>query len=157
MKILSIKIRREVDPGPDLSYLGEYHGANKVKPQSIDRMERGDMGRNEYRFFTPALTAEQTGNPDSPEEDYQCLEAYNRGDWCMLGIWAEAEVQTQNHGVIQTIRSGGLWGIESDSGEVYLDEIANEELAALSSELGALGFTKRQIKTAIAKAKEVKA
>ncbi len=112
------------------------------------------MGRGQFRYFTPAMTGEQTGNPDSPEEDYQRMEAYNRGDWCMLGIWAEAEVQTHNHGVIQRIRSGALWGVESDSGEDYLASVEQEELAALGSELEALGFKPGVISMALSKAEK---
>lgn len=148
MKILAVRVIHKMDDSPDLSFIGEYHGANKVKPHTIDRKARGDMGRNEYQYFTPTMTAEQTGNPDSPEHDYQRMEAYNRGDWGMIGIWAEADVQTHNHGVIQKIRSGGLWGIESDSGAEYLKEVEREQLNELSSELQALTFSKRTINKA---------
>jgi hypothetical protein len=147
--ILSVHVRRSVDPDPDLSWLGEY-GSTPRGEHVIDRQERGDMGRHQYRFFVPALTAEQTGNRDSPEQDYARMEGYNRGDWGMIGIWAEAEVQTHNLGVIQIIRSGGLWGVESDSGREYLASVEQEELAALREELEALGFTKRQCKAALA-------
>ena len=154
-RILSVRVRREVDAEPDFSWLGKYGDA----PQdgSIDRQERGDLARGHFRYFTPTLTGEQTGNPNSPEEDYHRMEAYNRSDWCCLGIWAEAEVQTHNSGVIQRIRSGALWGVESDSDTAYLAEVAQDELAALGSELEALGFTKRQINAAMTKAEGVNA
>ena len=148
-RILSVRVKRDVDTDPDLSWLGEYSSTPKGK-DVIDRQERGDMGRGEYRYFTPAMTGEQTGNPDSPEQDYARMETYNRANWCMLGIWAEAEVQTHNCGVIQKIRSGGLWGVENDSDAAYLATVAHEELAALASELEAMDFTKRQIKAALA-------
>jgi hypothetical protein len=45
---------------------------------------------------------------------------------------------------MQTIRSGGLWGIESDAGD-YLDEAGNAQLEGLRSELEALGFGKRAL------------
>lgn len=59
-------------------------------------------------------------------------------DWHMIGIVAEAEITVA--GVIQTITSGGLWGIESDSSDDYLREVADEELAALRDILVGLGF-----------------
>jgi hypothetical protein len=148
-RILSVRVKRDVDVAPDLSWLGEY-GSTPKGEAVIDRQERGDRGRNEYRYFTPALTGDQTGNPESPEQDYARMESYNRGSWCMIGIWAEAEVQTHNDGVVQRIRSGGLWGVESDSDAAYLASVANDELAALGSELEALGFTKRQVGAALA-------
>lgn len=147
MKILSITVRKEIDTDPDTSYLGRY--SNDPGPDSIDREARGDMGRNEYRYFIPGMTAEETGNPESPEQDYQRSEALNRGDWNYIGLWAEAEAQLTNNGPVQTIRSGGLWGVESDSGE-YLAEIAKEELSQLRDELEAMGFAKKDIDEAFA-------
>jgi hypothetical protein len=147
-RILRVTIHRDVDGSPDLSWLGEY--TNRPSEHSVDRQERGDIGRHEYRYFTPALTGEETGNADSPVQDYERMEAYNRGDWCMVGVWAEAEVQLGGT-ICQRIRSGGLWGIESDSGD-YLDDVAKEELASLETELASVGFTPRQITKALEKA-----
>jgi hypothetical protein len=71
------------------------------------------------------------------------MEGLNNGDWSFIGIIAKAEVVTGN-GIMQTIRSGGLWGVESDGGS-YLDEVGKEELESLREELTALGFGKRAI------------
>ena len=66
------------------------------------------------------MTGEDTGNPNSPEEDYQRMESYNRGNWAMIGIKAIAEIAilikkyTPTIKLIQVITSGGIWGIESD-------------------------------------------
>jgi hypothetical protein len=147
-RIESVKVRREVDADPDLSYLGEY--SNHASDNSIDRVERGDAGRGEYRYFTPAMTGAQTGNPDSPEHDYQRAEAYNRGAWCMVGVWAEAEVIVS--GTVQRIRSGGLWGIESDSDASYFEEVAREQLAELADILAEfIGLSRSAIKRAFPK------
>lgn len=141
-RILSIRVKSDVDYSPDLSFLGEYkdHGdGNNV----IDRKDRGDWERGQCRFCHITLSAEETGNPNSVYEDYARLEAYNRGDWCMVGVWAEAEVVLTGN-CVQKIRSGGLWGIESDSGE-YLTEVAKEEVEQLKDELIALGFRRSTI------------
>ena len=114
----------------------------------IEEGERGDQERNEYRYFNPAMSGEETGNPDSPEEDYQRMESLNRGDWCCLGIIAKAKVVLAGE-VIQTIRSGGLWGIESDSGEDYLGSVEEDELANLRKQLEAVGLGKRAIDYAL--------
>jgi hypothetical protein len=121
--------------------------------KSRDKSFRRGIGLHdaENRYFNVAMSAEETGNPKSVEQDYQRAEAYNRGEWCMVGVWAEATVQLTGD-TIQRIRSGGLWGIESDSGEEYFEEVAQEELAALRAELLAVGFTSRAIDVAFKKA-----
>lgn len=74
------------------------------------------------------------------------MESLHRGDWCYIGITAQAEVVVE--GVCQTIHSGGLWGTESDSDKAYLAEIETEQLGELRTQLHALGFSKRAIATA---------
>lgn len=76
------------------------------------------------------------------------MEALNNGDWHHVGIVAKAVIVSAN-GITQTIRSGGLWGVESDSGADYMAEIERDELAALREELTALGFGKRAIEFAV--------
>ncbi len=48
--------------------------------------------------------------------DFERMESYGT-DWWMVGIWAQVEVVVNN--IIQSITSGGLWGVESDSGRDY--------------------------------------
>ena len=76
------------------------------------------------------------------------MEQLNRGDWCYVGIRAEVDVQTSFGSPIQTITSGGLWGIESDSDKAYFAEVVAEELGQLKTELRALGFSARAISKA---------
>lgn len=49
---------------------------------------------------------------------------------------AEAEINV--NGITQTIRSGGCWGIESDTERAYRETIAGEEYDALMGQLEAL-------------------
>jgi len=70
------------------------------------------------------------------EDRFQC---YRNGDFSFLGITAEAEIVV--NGVCQTITSGGLWGIESDSDHQYLCEVEQEEVDQLKAILQSLGFT----------------
>ena len=154
-RILSVRIKREVDTNPDTSHFGEY--ANNPKGDYfIDRQERGDMGRREYRYFN--TSGNYQGKPQADikrytEQDYERMESYNRGSWHMIGIWADAQVALTGN-VVQTIRSGGLWGIESDSYNGYLVDVEKEQLDELAKELTALGFTKRQIDAAFEKVKQ---
>ncbi len=68
---------------------------------------------------------------------------YDNGDFGFIGIRAEAEIVVA--GVCQTITSGGLWGIESDSAHDYLFEIEQEEIEQLQEILQALGFSQEVI------------
>lgn len=72
--------------------------------------------------------------------------AYWANDWGIVGVDARAIVCVG--GVRQEITSGGLWGIESDSGEDYFTEIESEQLDELAGILRALGFTAEQIEEA---------
>lgn len=77
-------------------------------------------------------------------QDYKRMEAYNRGVWCMVGIHASAQIASGN-GIIQHLRSGGVWGIESDSSPEHFAEIEQQELEGLRAELEGFGFGRRQI------------
>ena len=140
-----VEWRRDEDP--DLSFLGEY-ADTATSSAAIDREARGDKGNREFRFFNPAMTGDETGNPDSPEEDYRRMEAYNRGDWCMVGCVAKAEVLVPSGAgcsTVQVIHSGGLWGIESDCGDDYRAEVQGDELEDLARQLDAFGLGRRAI------------
>lgn len=93
------------------------------------------------------MSGEESGNPKSVEQDYRRMEDYNRQGWCMVGVYATAQVVIAS-GAVQTIRSVGLWGIESDSGSDYFDEVEGYELSNLREQLEALGFNQRQVSKA---------
>ena len=117
----------------------------------------GDMGRHELRYFNGPV--DNYKDLESAEirkyirQDYDRMESLNRGDWCFMGMRAEAEVQTGSD-VVQRITSGGLWGIESDSDKDHLESTAREELAQLKAELIGLGFSRRAIATAFKNVQE---
>ena len=134
------------------------------EPISCDCDERGDMGRNEFRYFNGPVE-NYKGLPDAKirkyvRQDYERMESLNAGNWCYIGIRAEAKVVvvpfSNDHGVVvQRITSGGLFGVESDADRSYLDEIQKDELANLKAELLALGFSTRAIATAFKNVQEV--
>jgi len=132
--------------------------------QECDCGERGDMLRNEYRYFNPCHEnykgIEEEEIRKYCRQDYQRMESYNHQNWCYIGIHAEAEITTGSplHWIgstVQTITSGGLWGTESDSDESYLKSIEQEELMELRAQLKALGFSTRQISAAFKNIQEV--
>ena len=57
------------------------------------------------------------------------LAAYEQGEWEMIGVTA-ALIDPQGREIDE---SPGLWGIESDSGQGHLDDVAGEELAYLAT------------------------
>ena len=77
------------------------------------------------------------------DQDKKRLAAFYNGDWWMIGIYAEAKVYIND--TRQKIRSGGLWGIESDSDERHIRETAKEQVAELDDTLEAMGFAKDPI------------
>jgi hypothetical protein len=115
-------------------------------------LDQSPIGRGEYQYFQPYAGGEKPGTLYYKKyafQDYQRMESLNRGDWCFIGIMAKATVQTEN-GVTQHITSGGLWGIESDSGD-YIKEVVKEQLSSLKCELLSFGFSERAIHYAMKK------
>jgi hypothetical protein len=120
--------------------------------------ETGEM-RREYSFFIPYAGGEKRGSKEYKEygmHDYKRMEALNNGHWSYIGIIAKAKILVPIVGnpgssQYQTISSGGLWGIESDSGKDFFEETIDDELSGLADQLEALGLGKRQIEYAIRK------
>lgn len=124
--------------------------------EECDCGERGDMSRNEYRYFNGNVENYKGESPEDirkyVRQDYERMERLNAGDWYFVGIRAEAEysLEAGMHGerLMQRLHSGGLWGIESDSGKDYFESIEKEELAELANQLHAIGFSRRAIASA---------
>ncbi len=112
--------------------------------------ESGDWSHGELQYFN--TSGNYTGEPletivQYTKQDYARMEALNNGEWSFIGIDARAEIVIG--GVCQSIKSGGLWGIESDSEESHFRETEQDELAALRGILNELGFSKRAIAAAV--------
>lgn len=71
------------------------------------------------------------------------LADFHDGHWHMIGVQAAATILIPlgRHFVMQTLTSPGLWGIESDSDDAYLDQVFAEECDTLVAMLGALGVS----------------
>lgn len=154
----------EVDCNPELSWIGRY---SYMRPDE-DLLRRGsaffrrNAGRHEMEYFIPAISVSE--HRDSLKkagyskgvaeemarqycrEDYQRMESYNRGDWNMVGVKAAITLRiriSKGNWILQRIESPGIWGIESDAGEIYLDEIYQEECSVLMSMLQEMGIRVR--------------
>lgn len=82
-------------------------------------------------------------DPDYREEDQARLDAFNRGDWHMVGVRAQVEVLVA--GTVQTIRTPGVWAVESDSDKSYFSELAWQEHAELLAILADMGIQKNRV------------
>lgn len=101
----------------------------------------------EYNYFKPYAGGELEGSDNYikyGKQDFERMEGLNNSNWCFIGIIAKTEIRAKS-GTLQTITSGGLWGIESDSGKDYLDQVGKEQLEGLRKELESLGFKENEI------------
>ena len=73
------------------------------------------------------------------------LEQYRQGAFDFVGVRAAVELPIPfgKDRILTRIESPGLWGIESDSGEDYLDSVFQEESAILADMLAELGVKVR--------------
>lgn len=123
-RINSIRIRWEIDESPDLSWMESTISEDGKTIISSCRYTQKDLDEH------PIRTRRYI------REDMERLERFNSGDLWMLGCYTEAEITVND--TIQTIRSGGLWGIESDTDHPYRETIAGEEYDNLMVQLEAL-------------------
>jgi hypothetical protein len=156
--IASVKIKRIIDESPDTSFIGEY--TDDCNPWAIDRaqgeyvaiLEASDDGyempraSREYRYFVPYAGGEKQGTENYQKygkQDFERMESLERGNWYFIGIRAIAEIRLPqgDHAICQRIDSPGLWGIESDSDDGYIESVAREELAQLRDMLEQLNVS----------------
>lgn len=90
----------------------------------------------EYRFFKPADNGEAEGSAEYCKyglQNWKRIERLNNGDWHYVGITVTVTL-TNADGFEREISSGGLWGIESDSGK-YLMDVAREQMEEIRAEV----------------------
>lgn len=131
LRIDKIEIIWEEDIHPDLSFLGSF--SRTPAEHHIDLQERGLMQAGDFRYFNLG-----GGDPAYIEQDYKRIRDYYAGKWCMFGCTALAVVSYpigQGNRRIQIFKSGGLWGIESDSELADIKDIEQEQLEDLKDHL----------------------
>lgn len=167
-KIESITIYHTVDTDADTSMLGKF--TDEVSADLIccatgeyyKDMDSGPIPSkgHQYRSFKPCAGDEKPGTKDYYKyglQDWNRMDKLMKGDYCYLGITAKASVSYKIGGGnyrLESLSSGGLWGIESDSGD-YLKEVEEEQLADLLEHLKAFSVNCSNFKT-LAKNAEVK-
>lgn len=82
-------------------------------------------------------------DPDYREHDDARLKAWRNDEWHFLGIRAKATIKIP-HGtnpecwITSELLSPGLWGIESDSDDAYLQQVYHDEREILTGMLASL-------------------
>lgn len=109
-KVSKLRIVVEADTDPDLSHLEQDYA------DVADEAERGKY----------------------VSEDLERRAAYDRDEWHMTGIYLVADVVVR--GARQKVRTPGVWGVESDCGEAYVRETADQEYHELKDILGDMGI-----------------
>lgn len=154
---------RDTVGGDDSTYTAEWDEAIHAAMNTIEETLDDDPfdarwnRHNEHSYFNPSSNYKG----ESPEDirkyvrqDYERMESLNAGNWCYIGIRADAAISIRDtsddnlYYTTQQITSGGLWGIESDSDKSYLAETEQEQLSELRQQLKALGFSTRSISAA---------
>lgn len=147
-KIEEIYIEAHIDTDPDTQFLGEY--TTKENDWAICRacngyLHDGDHSNCAYdprvcEYFLPCAGGEEPGTEDYKKygmQDYERMEAMERGEWNFIGIQARAIVSyptSQGSRRLETLTSSGVWGVESDATKHH-KEIAEGELAELKHHL----------------------
>ena len=97
-----------------------------------------------------------TDHLEQPEFEDR-LRDYENGRFVFLGVRAGVTIVMHDdahdgYTFDHTLQTPGLWGVESDSGDAYIDEVYVEELASLVKDLQAFGVSEDLIADAKANA-----
>ena len=122
---------------PKVCFAAPYKMSDTRRPRVVEAPAR----RAPAKLEAIRVVVEYDPNPDvsylEQEEFEERLAAYKNEEFSFLGVHAEADVTIE--GVVQTLTSGGLWGIESDSGDEYIEEVAVQEYEELRKILKTIG------------------
>ncbi len=131
--VSKIIIEHKIDEYPDLSYLGSF--SNKEGEYCI----KHNGNSRSYPYFN----ADNVDDLTQAQQNYDRMMMFENGNVYQIGIIAEAQIMLpigNGSSIIQTITSGGLWGIESDSDKAYIKEIETEQLEELKGYLKQLNI-----------------
>jgi len=105
--------------------------------------DRGDAPDERNDGFYPSHDKDAAGYVEPERYDEEMAKAelrmneWRRGAWGYVGVVAVANIVVpvgETAVILHTLKSGGLWGIESDAGD-YLKEVFEEEKAELLAQL----------------------
>lgn len=163
LELTSVTVWVQGDENADFSHYGTYTD-DVTDPWHILRASGGYVhdlpeeyempprGR-EYRAFKPYAGGMRPGSQEYREyglQDFARMEALERGEWSPMYVHISATV-TLPSGRTVTVRTPGVGGIESDSLDGYVQEIAEDERPTLTEDLAALGIDKATVDAAWAR------
>lgn len=139
-----IVVRNDDDAG-ETDYLGYFtEDVSHVDAEHyyiIDRGEKQAGYHSEARYYVSSFNYVDEAPADRESyalQDYERLEKFVAGAWWFIGVQVSAVVDVPGEGS-RTVTSPGVWGIESDCGEEYVREVAEDEIAQLREELEGMG------------------
>ena len=116
-------------------------------PHTRRRVVEAPTRRPPAELQSVRVIFEEDPDPDTSyleqDEFEDRLAAYKRGEFHFVGVRAEAEVLIAE--TVQTLRSPGLYGIESDTDEEELDGLAAEQWTGLRAVLKTVGVPTDQL------------
>ncbi len=129
--ISHLVINRVFDTDPDLSYLGAF---SDTKGNFAVKHETDDPRSSDW------FNAEGVENMEQARQNYKRFLQFGNEEIHCIGIVAEAQIliplgNDDKYGIRQNIQSGGLYGIESDSGESYFREVEADQFSELKTVL----------------------
>ena len=118
--------------------LGEY--SDTPGPGCIDRSLRPGFEASQLRYWNPMFLDQPT---EDIEADFRRCEAYCAGKWhyegCIVRAVVSYAVDAEGHRRVEHLSSAGIFGIESDSPEVYRLELVAIQLGELKEHLAHFG------------------
>jgi hypothetical protein len=117
--------------------------ASRGRTTGVGRDIKVENLRIVHEHDEEASEPELSGDPDYRREDEERIEAWRRDEWWYLGVYVEIDLVVS--GTLQTVRSPGLWGVESDSDDAYFRSVASDEYDELLGILGQLGVSKNRV------------
>jgi hypothetical protein len=131
-EVIAIRVEHIVDRYGVPDWLGEY--SNEPKEGAIDVREKYGRDSNYLRYFNPE-------NPEYAEQDLEEYEAFDRGEFCLMGVSAVVTLGLLWREVLfkEEIRSASLWGIVSTD-ETSLRSYGEDELFELEETVKTLGL-----------------
>lgn len=90
-----------------------------------------------------------SGDEEYRTQDEERFKAWQHGEFAYIGIRAVAYITIQrgSYGIRHILRSAGIWGIESDSEESYLQDEYLNQIEELKSDIEALGLLPKEYTT----------
>ena len=147
LRLETIRYVHQFDNSQSIDYLGEWRDRPDKEFNTVDNGIGPDLSMREYRFFVAA----NVEDAQQAYKNYNRVRALSRGEWYFIGIYVKAELVFENEeggGIVHSVRTPGVWGIESDGDKGYLSEIRSGQLETLIDMLSAMGISQEQIEQA---------